>query len=210
MIPLILHRTVPAAVDAQLEEWWQRWGDQHNTPLHGWEHRTWRDPLDPDDFPITSPVWHRCTSGAQLAGLVRLEVLWWHGGIYVDADVEPVPNGPRLDALLHVGPCFVCTEDGEHLTDAVIGAEPQHPAIYAAMHRARLMLDEPDPVPNAAATGPLNLTAVWRGRDDVTVLAARAFYPFSYLDRVVQDRRPASDFPDSFGVHRWRFSWAGT
>ena len=84
MIPRILHRTVPAETAAEAEQFWAK-----AVALHpGWEHHTWRDPLDPAEFPITSPHWWRCMTGAQLAGLVRLEVLWNHGGIYIDSDVE--------------------------------------------------------------------------------------------------------------------------
>lgn len=208
MIPTELHRTVPAEIDVDVELRWLHWQETHPR----WSAYTWRDPLDAASFPISSHVWPHVTSGAQLAGLVRLEVLYHRGGIYLDSDVDP---GRRtLDALREVGPVWVCSEDGRHLTDAVIGAEHEHPAVRRALDRAVQMIEvavaDGEPVPGAQATGPLNLTEAWRGRDDVTVLAARCFYPYSYTQRDEMADVDALDWHDSFGVHRWAFSWNGT
>jgi len=78
-----LVRAVPETVNPEVEDLWERACTLHPD----WEHVTWRDPIDPDQFPLTSPYWARCHNGAQLAGLVRLEDLWHRGGVYLDADV---------------------------------------------------------------------------------------------------------------------------
>ncbi len=70
-IPRVLHRVVPAETPAVAEDWWRRLGELHP----GWRMLTHRDPLDPADWPLTSPVWPRVRAGAQLADLVRLEAL---------------------------------------------------------------------------------------------------------------------------------------
>lgn len=207
MIPLRIHRTVPEQTTVEVEGWWSTWLDLHPE----FEHQTWRDPLDPADFPISSTAWELCTSGAQLAGLVRLEVLLHHGGVYVDSDVEPLRS---IDPLLDVGPVWCCTEDGRHLTDAVIAAEKGHDAVRFALMRALGLMTgayrRDDPMPNAQATGPLNLTAAWRDRHDVTVLSARHFYPIGYTEKSQLETFDVDEHPDSFGVHHWAFSWAGT
>ena len=79
-IPRILHRVVPEHSPEVAEQWWSRFGDLHP----GWRRMTHRDPLDPADWPITSPHWDKVDSGAQLADLVRLEALYRWGGFYVD------------------------------------------------------------------------------------------------------------------------------
>ena len=97
--------------------------------LHaGWEFRTWQIPLEPRDFEL-GHKFGQCTSGAQLAGLVRLEVLWRYGGVYVDMDIEPLRP---FDDLLRL-PGFVGTEDGAVLTDALLAAEPGHPGFRACI-----------------------------------------------------------------------------
>lgn len=199
-IPRILHTSLPREVPLD----WSLFLTGKQELLEGWSSMIYQDPLPPAAFEL-GDLFVRCTTGAQLAGLVRLEQLWRWGGVYLDADVELLR--PLDDLLAH--PLFICTEDGVHLTDAVIGAEPEHPGIRACMDRARQILEADGPHPTAQATGPLNTTAVLTGRDDVTVLARRAFYPYSYLEpeRRLEDFRTTS--PDSYGVHHWSFSWKG-
>lgn len=202
MIPRILHRTVPAETAAEAEQFWAK-----AVALHpGWEHHTWRDPLDSAEFPITSPHWWRCMTGAQLAGLVRLEVLWNHGGIYIDSDVELVrPLDPlcQLDA-------FAAWEDAQCVPDAVLGARPQHPAVKDMLDLAvrRLKSDSTDwRTGNGAwATGPGVTTTVLPGRDDVLLLPPGSFYPYHYTEK----HRRGEDWaalPWCFGAHHWAASW---
>jgi hypothetical protein len=90
-IPRILHRTIPERVDRKVDDWWEHWRQLHP----GWELMTHRDPLDPNDWPETGDLWEQCQSGAQKAGLIRLEALWRWGGVYVDSDVEPIAHWSR-------------------------------------------------------------------------------------------------------------------
>lgn len=190
MIPRLFHRVVPTEVPDLFEAWWKRLGDLHP----GWELRTWRDPLDPDDFEL-SGLWNRCTAGAQLAGLVRLEVVWRYGGIYLDMDFEPLRSfEPLLSHELFIG-----TEDGTVLTDAVFGAEPHHPGLREAIDAFHDGFWSRNP----SVTGPLHTTAHLSGRPDVTVIAKDRFYPYLWTE----PERAGQTFPDAYAVHRWNHSW---
>ena len=204
MIPRILVRCVPERTDRQIEAWWSEWCALHPD----WEHVTYRDPLDPDQFPLTSPLWERCTSGAQLAGLVRLEALARHGGIYLDSDVEPYrPLTPLLGLQAFAG-----WEDHEVVPDAVLGATAGHPAILACLDLAveRLCGDSSDwrTGPGAWGTGPGVTTTILPGRDDVLLLPPGSFYPahYSRKDRVDWANVRRTN-PWAFGAHRWHASW---
>lgn len=203
MIPRILHRTVPTETSDEVESFWRR-----AVALHpGWEHRTWRDPLDPRQFPLTAPHWGRCTSGAQLAGLVRLELLWTHGGVYLDSDVElfrPLDPLCQLDA-------FAAWEDAQCVPDAVLGARPQHPAVRDMIDLAitRLRSNDPDwrTGSGAWATGPGVTTTVLPGRSDVLLLPPGSFFPYHYTERHRRHEDHASAQPWCFGAHHWAASW---
>lgn len=104
MIPRILHRVVPEHTTADVETFWQRFREMHPT----WELRTWRDPLNSEEFEL-GHLFGRCRRGAELADVVRLEVLHRYGGIYVDSDCEP---WRPLDPLLHHS-FFIGTENGK-------------------------------------------------------------------------------------------------
>lgn len=188
MIPRILHRVVPEVVPDRFEEFWGRWRELHD----GWELMTWQDPIDPADWEL-GWLHGRCTAGAQLAGLMRLEVVYRFGGVYVDMDLEPVrPFDELLDHR-----CFIGTEGNGVLTDAVFGAERHHPGIRACID----LLASGFWSRNPSETGPLLTTRMLSGRDDVTVLPQAAFYPYLWHEAEVEPG------PGTYAIHRWNHSW---
>lgn len=197
MIPLTLHRTVPADTTDQVEAWWQTAQEHHPK----WSHVTWRDPLDPIKFPRTSEHWARCGTGAQRAGLIRLEVLWHYGGIYIDSDVEvlrPFDELTRLEG-------FAAWEDHQCIPDAVLGFRPRHPAVDLMLSYAVDRIDI-----GAWASGPGVTTEVLSARPDVLVLPPGAFYPVHYTEKQLCATDARRDAPWVFAVHHWAGSWLPT
>ncbi len=192
-IPRIMHRTVPAETSDQVEQWWAQL--QHLHP--GWEFRTHRDPMDPADWPLTGDLWDRCANGAQKAGLIRLEALVTHGGVYVDSDCEPHRS---FEPLLQ-SPAFAAWEDRECVPDAVLGAEPNHPAFVAMIDKARAVIEGGG---DAWHSGPAVTTEMLPGRPDVLLLAPGAFYPRHYLDK---QGKASVEGPWVFVRHDWHGSW---
>jgi GT2 family glycosyltransferase len=193
-IPMILHRTVPEVTTREVERWWK-----HFQALHpAWDHRTYREPIDPADWPLTGDLFDRCQNGAQKAGLIRLEALFTHGGIYVDSDVEPIR---RLDPLLNLQ-AFAAWEDEKVVPDAVLGSVPQHPAFKELLTRARASIERGE---DAWHSGPGATTAVLPDRDDVLLLPPGSFYPAHYLEKAKLGTNGAK--PWVFLEHKWHHSW---
>ena len=194
MIPRRFIRTIPASPPAGAGIFWERFQDLHPA----WEFVTYQDPIDPALFPATAPLWPHCTSGAQLAGLVRLEALWRHGGIYVDADVEPYRS---FEPLLGVEG-FAAWEDVKVVPDAVLGARAGHPAIMTAIIEAKAAVKAER---GAWESGPGVTTRLLPGRTDFLLLPPGAFYPVHYLD----PPPPAGWRPPpwAFARHHWAASW---
>jgi hypothetical protein len=189
----VFHRTVPADTSEQIEAWWSQLQALHST----WEFRTYREPIDPADWPLTGDMFARCANGAQKAGLIRLEALVTHGGVYVDSDVEPLRS---FEPLLH-SPAFAAWEDETTVPDAVLGAEANHPAFVAAIAKARAAIEGGA---DAWHSGPGVTTELLPGRPDVLVLPPGAFYPYSYL----QKHKSADEVgPWVFCKHHWQHSW---
>jgi hypothetical protein len=194
-IPRILHRTVPETPDPVADGWWAMFEEMHPD----WTLMTHRDPLEPREWPETSRLWSACTSGAQLADLIRLEALWRWGGIYVDSDVQPLRP---LDSLLPLS-AFAGYEDRNSIPNAVLGATPGHPAIRACLDLIATRI--PGPTWEA---GPGVTTEVLTGRSDVVLLPPEALYPVHYKDKRLQlaSFDPACH-PWSFTIHHWAGSW---
>ena len=193
MIPRIIHRTLPAEPSALMDECWET----VRQLTKGWDQRTYQSPRKPEDWPDTAPFWKYCEDNAMQADLVRLEALWHHGGIYLDADVELLRP---LDDLLD-GPPFAAWEDDRQLCNAVMGAPPKHPAIAHALRilEREVKLGRP-PV------GPRALTSAWHSRPDVRLLPRESFYPYGYWEKW----RAGEDFSKvegCYGVHHWAATW---
>ncbi len=193
-IPRILHRTVPEETSAQVEEWWERFGQLHPD----WDLRTYREPIDPKDWPLTGTLFHLCQNGAQKAGLIRIEALYTHGGIYVDSDVEPYRSFEPLLPL----PAFAAWEDSTTVPDAVMGACKGHPAWEQLIGRAREAIMGGQ---DAWSSGPGGTTEVLPGRTDVVLLPPGSFYPAHYLEKSKLGK--SKDQPWVFCEHKWHHSW---
>lgn len=203
MIPARLVRTVPEETSAEVEGFWSKACDMHPR----WDHITYREPIDPAWFPLTGPLFDRCQNGAQKAGLIRLEVLLNGGGIYLDSDVEVYRPLDPLRSLRG----FAAWEDGVTVPDAVLGAEPDHPAVRECLRLAieRLRSDNPDwrEGNTAWATGPGVTTTVLPGRDDWLLLPPGSFYPYHWSERKRRLEDHATAQPWAFAAHHWHGSW---
>lgn len=197
MIPHRLIRTVPQQVDSEAERLWQIACDLHPD----WEHVTWRDPIKPEAFPITSPYWAECETGAQLADLVRAEDLLHNGGWYIDSDVWCLKPFSNLCAL----PAVVAWEDFLHIPNAVMGFPPGHPALVEVLDQAIAKRKSGTWIAGVGVT-----TQVFRKRNDVTVLPPGAFYPVHWKTAhkgLVDWSHEASVNPWAWCIHKYKASW---
>lgn len=199
MIPKRFIRSVPEQTTEQVEQWWKDFQILH-PPGEGWEFETWRDPVPESEFQLTSHLWEKCSSGAQKAGLIRLEALWTWGGIWVDSDIEPYRSFEPLLATA----AFAAWEDRKVVPDAVIGAEAGHAAIGQCLELAMRSVERDE---DAWYSGPGVTTAVFPGRSDVLILPPGAFYTVHYQEKekLPQARKLAG--PWSFAQHHWHGSW---
>lgn len=197
LIPRVIHRVwvggapMPAAYAA----FWERFVELHD----GWDLTTWTDEGDLDWLTNRS-IFVRAHSHSERSDVARFELLYKYGGIYVDADVEPLQP---FDSLLNSG-AFAGWEQPGRLCGAVLGAAPGHPAVGRLVEALPAWVERNDRRSAEVRTGPVYLTKQWQGRPDVTLYHSDAFFPVHWSKREeLGGPYPAS----SMAVHHWGHSW---
>ena len=162
-----------------------------------WEIKVWQDPIHSDGY-LLERYWSKANSGAQLADLIRLDVIYKWGGVYVDGDMRLLKP---LDALVDNYDAFFASAFGDNLEGALIGARKAHPVIRALIND--LSLNEPDwSLPPDRTTGPDFFARIARWKTDVTILPRDTFY--SYRPDETHSRKTHRH---SYGEHLWEVSW---
>jgi mannosyltransferase OCH1-like enzyme len=199
MIPRVFHQIwinssnpeLPVKFSAYRDSWLQR----HPS----WEYKLWN--LDNLDFvPQRMDLVKSSLSYAQMADILRYEILYRHGGIYIDTDFECLRS---IEPILGGVQNFACSEDGLSITNALIGASP------GSVYMQRCIAALPEKVglaPPTAETGPGLLTRTLLGgglAGDFTLFPREWFYPYNWNEL----HRANENFPEAYAIHRWAHSW---
>lgn len=200
MIPRVFHQiwinrsnpALPQEYCAYRDSWLQR--------HPGWEYRLWN--LENLDFvPTRLDLVQSAPSYAQMADVLRYEILHRHGGIYLDTDFECLRS---IEPILRDVHNFACSEDGLSVSIGVIGASP------GSVYMQRCIAALPDRVGVTSPTletGPRLLTRALLGgglAGDFTLFPRAWFYPYGWNEL----HRANENFPDAYAIHRWAHSWA--
>jgi mannosyltransferase OCH1-like enzyme len=173
-VPRIIHHIWigPDPVPSHHRPWIESWRRHHPS----WEHRLWTEDDLPGD-PIRPEVLERLRTPVERADILRLEILFRHGGIYVDTDLECLR--PVDDLLGDAEFVAVCLKPGR-VTNTFIAAAPGHPLLERALRELRPM----DVYWTAAATesikdvaGPPLLRRLIPGYRDVKLIEPPLFFP---------------------------------
>ena len=171
MVPRILHQIWlgPDPLPDEFEGYRQTWIEHHPD----WEHRLWTEDTLPEGL-RRPEVYERLRMPAERSDILRLEVLWLHGGVYVDTDFEcHRPLDPVIEGLdFFTAPL---KPDG-WVNNAFVGATPGHPIVDRALSELRPRefygYDK-------HATGPRFLDTLLRDYPEATRLPAELFYQTS-------------------------------
>ena len=197
MIPRRLVRTIPRQTHPEQERLW----DIACTLHRDWEHVSLRDPNNPNAFPLTSPYWDQCETGAQLADLIRVEDLFHNGGWYIDSDVWMLRPLDSLCGLNGVA----AWEDKFYIPNAVLGFTPGHPALARVIELAIARRGQGTWKAGVGVTTEVFLTA-----DNMTLLPPGCFYPIHWREAhrgFVNWTRIAKENPWAFAIHKYAASW---
>jgi mannosyltransferase OCH1-like enzyme len=192
-IPRIIHQIWlgPDPLPSDHRPWIASWKRHHPD----WEHRFWTEEDLPAD-PIRPEVLERLRAPVERADILRLEILYRHGGVYADTDLECLRAiDPLLDGERFVG---VSIKPGR-MTNTLIASAPGHPLLDRALRELQPMQVywttwAPRSIKESA--GPPLLRRLVGDYPDVKVLEPPVFFPAT-----PEERAQAS------GVHHMARVW---
>jgi hypothetical protein len=157
--------------------WIESWKRHHPS----WEHRLWTEEDLPED-PIRPEILERLRAPVERADILRLEILYRHGGVYLDADLECLR--PLDDVLADEDFVGVCHKPGR-ITNTAIAAVPKHPLLKRALREVRPMktywTSASERLKEVA--GPLLLERLIVDFPDIKLLEPPVFFPATPEER---------------------------
>lgn len=198
--PLIFHRIWldphrDDPIPDEFESYWRRFAVLHPT----WELKTWSDPRQLE-FLLCPAEFNAAQTHAGRSDILRYEILYRFGGVYVDTDVEPLRP---FDELLGHEP-FIGWEDERLLCPTVMGSPPGHAALGTLLEALPAWFRKYRGAPPNRQTGPYFVTRYLRGRSDVRLLPPVTFYPTHWSEKA----RLGGPYPDeSYAEHKWAAGW---
>ncbi len=176
----------------------QSWQDHHPD----WEYRLWTDSDIPGLKLHNQKLFDEAEDYAQQANIVRYEVLYRYGGVYVDMDFACFAP---LDHLHYAYDFYVgiSNEPVLVLNNAIVASKPRHFLMKACVFEK--------PVFWTKRLGPHYLThqfftTVNSQTRGVIALPCSYFYPLPFP--VPENAAPlAFQKPESLGMHMWEGSW---
>jgi mannosyltransferase OCH1-like enzyme len=194
VIPRVFHR-IWLGTDPMPEEfvrWGETWAEHHPD----WTMELWTE----DHLPELRDraAFDRGRNHSERSNVLRYELLFHHGGVYIDTDMECLRS---IEPLLDGVEAFAGYTRPGSLGSAIIGAAPGHPAFdrAAELVNARVATGERQ----WAATGPGFLTEILADFPDVTLFEPKYFYPFRWDQKHLRHQ----DFPDAYAIHHWTKTW---
>jgi hypothetical protein len=194
VIPRVIHQIWigPDPLPDAHRRWIETWRAHHPE----WEHRLWTEENLPED-PIRPEVLERLRAPVERTDILRLEILFRHGGVYVDTDVECLR--PIDDVLAGHDFVGVCLRPGR-MTNTFIASVPAHPLVERALREARplevywTLTAQPDALKEVA--GPALLRRLVADYPDVELLEPPLLFPQNDDERA-----------HAIGVHHLARTW---
>jgi len=217
MIEQVFHRLWlgPRPMPQAFRDYGQKW-EQLNPgwQVHDW---SWHDlPEDLANLDVMDDLRNRCSSGnsielpTQLADIIDYELVYRFGGIYLNADIQPVR---ALPAEMTDGRAWASLEDDHTgaVVNAAFGAPAGHPffkAVVEELPRRYWHLRQQGVQEMNQLTGPWLLTDAHRNVPGLHVFPHTAFNPVHWgrigFGHNADGLWRLEDLPpETVGVHHW-------
>ena len=201
-IPKIIHQ-VWIGPHVPPKKWMKTFQDEYIRLNPDWSYVLWDEEKIKSFSMVNRDLYERETTLAGKVDILRYEILYNFGGIYIDADCQWINQksfNPLLEQVNEKG-FFACREDHRLIGNSVIGSVPGNPVLSFVINTISETyheLREKKQWESWIATGPSLFTECVKLLNP-TIFPIHYFYPLSWH----YDQRAAdpSHFPDSYTIH---------
>ena len=194
------------SIPLQFEKWWNDFQEMHPD----YEFLTINDYSLIDIPNELKSILNDVKSCAGVSDIVRILALHQIGGIYIDTDVMPLKS---FDSLVDSDKPFLAKRSSKSFESAIIGSPKGHPAFLELINQIPKWYYENIDKSASVQTGPTFVSSVLFGRNDVTHLPEKTFYPYNGFMAPKRDEKikmfsNKNNFPNEmicahFSNHRW-------
>ncbi len=204
-IPKIIHQIwLGSPFPEKYKKFQESWKKHHPN----WVYRLWTDKDIPAFKLQNQRLYDKATNYGEKSDILRYEILYRYGGLYIDTDFECLHP---LDILHHCYDFYIGIQPLDtnivQLGIGLIGVVPKHGLLKKAIESLPKHAHIPQII---AKTGPLFFTKLFFENSlqvpGLTIaLPSTYFYPCGYT----QDPKKAALWqrPESFAIHHWEGSW---
>ena len=205
-IPKIIHQIWigPKKIPRKYLHWGKTW--KKNNPY--WKYKLWTD-IDINNLSMKNKLLFNSTNNVGFkSDLVRYEILYKYGGIYVDTDfecIQSIPDNLRdFDFVSCIGFAYK-----PEILNGLIMATPKSNIIKKIIYDIKAPTDDNDPINTIKASGPSLLTSAYfrYNNENSIILPSNYCYPYpSFLiNSSISKENELSSL--SFAIHHWEMSW---
>lgn len=222
-IPKIIHAIwLGSEIPEKYAAWQQTWKD-----IDGWEYYLWTDREVESLTLINRELYERAANYGEKSDILRLELLYQFGGLYVDTDFACI-NPAYFEAFHHSLDFYIGIEPiyGPKLKfgNALIGSCPGHPLLQellSALPASCAKYESAHKNSTVGKTGPDFVTRVINDyiastanrSHSLSIFPSSFFYPLNsseLFSRWKEGKFPVPGekfFPETCGIHYWEGSW---
>ncbi|MBS1658033.1 MAG: hypothetical protein JST18_08040 [Bacteroidetes bacterium] len=213
LIPKIIHFIwLGSPLPEKTKQFIATWRDKHPD----WEIRIWNDENAASFRLQNQAAFDKANNYGEKSDILRYELLYHFGGVYVDSDFECLKP---FDFLHQTCEFYTGIVQYNHaLLNGLIGVKQGHPIIKACIDYLQIGNGDHDAQRIMQQTGPYHFTQMFLShaalcdRTKLAILPPTFFYPFPAtiaLEKNISEEEAKAKFikPESFAIHYWSGSW---
>ncbi len=206
IIPKIIHQIwLGGPLPERYKKWQASWKKHHPD----WIYKLWTD-KDVESFNlINKKMYEWMTNLGARADILRAEILYQFGGLYVDTDFE---CWKPLDEFHYKYSFYAAVEKSPfmQLGNSFIASAPGHPLLRAYIDLIGKNTNKNNII---GGVGPGCFTRAIMNNFDINdplvmIFPASYFFPLAWMDhKSIEVQKKAYEMPESYACHYWEAAW---